>query len=156
MRLAQSTISITGVDLNHRTVPFEQKNLEQLDRQRLVDALHNLKDQTISYETLEKGGGSAFLRTTMEAALERKEDATRVFIIVSSLNVFDRTADLEPMKLRENCKCRAYYLRFRNGNDAFDDIDKVIRPLNPKTFNLNSGLDFRKALAELIRDLENL
>ena len=156
MRLAQSTISITGVDLNHRTVPFEQKTLEELDRQRLVDALHNLKDQTISYETLEKGGGSAFLRTSMEAALERKEDATRVFIIVSSLNVFDRTADLEPLKLRENCKCRTYYLRFRNGNDAFDDIEKVIRPLNPKIFNLNSGLDFRKALAEIIRDLENL
>ncbi|HEU5240065.1 MAG TPA: hypothetical protein VFU37_23225 [Pyrinomonadaceae bacterium] len=156
LQLAQGAISATGLDLNHRTVPFEQKDLVPLDRQRLVDALHNLKDQTISFATLEKGGGSAFLRTSLEGVLEQREDATRVFIIVSSLNVFDRSSDFESLKLRENCKCRVYYLRFRNNTDAFDDTDKIIKPLNPRTFNLSTGIDFRKALAEIIRDLENL
>ena len=157
MRLAQGTISITGLDLNHRTVPFEQKDVAQLDRQRLVDALHNLKDQTISFATLEKGGGSAYLRTSLEGILEQRQDTTRVFIIVSGLSVFDRSADREPLKLPDNCKCRAYYVRLKNDpNAAFDEIDKIIRPLNPRIFNVSTGLDFRKALAEIIHDLENL
>jgi hypothetical protein len=156
MRLGQSAISITGLDLNHRSVPFEQRDIQQLDRQRLVDTLRNLKDQTVSLATLEKGGGSAFLRTSIEGMLERNEDTTRVFIIVSSLSVFDRSSDLDALKLRENSKNHVYYLRFRHNTDAFDDIEKIIKPLGPRTFNLNSGLDFRKALAEIIRDLENL
>ena len=90
-------------------------------------------------------------------SLEQREDATRVFIIVSSLTVFDRTSDREPLKLVENCKCRAYYVRLKNSsNFAFDDIDKIIKPLNPRIFNVSTGLDFRKALAEIIHDLENL
>jgi hypothetical protein len=157
MHLAQGTISITGLDLNHRSVPFEQEDVMQLDRQRLVDAFHNLKDQTISYATLEKGGSSAFLRTSVEGTLEQRQDATRVFIIVSSLTVFDRTSDREPLKLAENCKCRAYYVRLKNNSySAFDDIDKIIKPLSPRIFNVTTGLEFRKALAEIIHDLENL
>jgi hypothetical protein len=158
MRLAQgATVSITGLDLNHRTVPFEQNDVEQLDRPRLVDAIRNIKDQTISLTTLEKGGGSAFLRTSLDDIFQRADDRTRVFVIVSSSNVFDRGADLEPLRRRENCKCRVYYLRLRNyALDAFDDTEKIIKRLSPRTFNISSGLDFRKAIAEIIRDLENL
>jgi hypothetical protein len=61
------------------------------------------------------------------------------------------------LKLVENCKCRAYYVRLKqNSNSPFDEIDKIIRPLNPRIFNVTTGLDFRKALAEIIHDLENL
>jgi hypothetical protein len=156
MQLAQGVKSVIGFDLSHRTVRFDQRNVTELNRQVLTDSIQKLESRTVSLATLEKGGG-AFLRTSLEGLLNRPESARRVFIVVASSFVFDRGADLDPVKLREKCNCRVYHLRFRhNVNDNFDDLEKILKPLAPRTFNLATGLDFRKALAEIIKDLENL
>jgi hypothetical protein len=38
-------------------------------------------------------------------------------------------------------------------DDVFDDLEKVIKPLHPKTFNILTPRDFREALGEIVRDL---
>jgi len=156
MQLSQGRMSLIGFDLSHRTVRFEQQDMNELNRQGLADSIQKLESRTVSLATLEKGGG-AFLRTSMEGLLSRAESMSRVFIVVSSSFVFDHGADLDPVKLHENCNCRVYHLRFRhNINDSFDDMEKILKPIRPRTFNLTTGLDFRKALAEIIKDLETL
>jgi hypothetical protein len=37
---------------------------------------------------------------------------------------------------------------------VFDDIEKIIRPLHPRTFDLSNPNDVRKAIAEIVSDLE--
>jgi hypothetical protein len=50
-----------------------------------------------------------------------------------------------------------YYLRFRlNINDVFDQLDKFMKPLRPRIFNLITARDLRKAIAEIVDDLEKL
>jgi hypothetical protein len=41
-------------------------------------------------------------------------------------------------------------------NDVFDEIEKIIKPLHPKTFNLITAQDMRKAIAEIVNDLSKL
>ena len=53
-----------------------------------------------------------------------------------------------------DCRCRVYYLRFRlSVNDVFDQLEKLMKPLRPRVFNLLSARDLRKALAEIVDDL---
>ena len=50
-----------------------------------------------------------------------------------------------------------YYLRFRlNLNDVFDQLEKLMKPLHPRVFNLITARDFRKAIGEIVEDLEKL
>jgi hypothetical protein len=39
---------------------------------------------------------------------------------------------------------------------VFDDVAKLLKPLHPKTFDIPSAADLRKALAEVIKDLGNI
>ena len=49
------------------------------------------------------------------------------------------------------CSRRANYLRFRlNINDVFDQLEKFMKPLRPRVFNLISPRDLRKAIAEIV------
>ena len=41
-------------------------------------------------------------------------------------------------------------------NDVFDEIEKIIKPLHPRTFNLLTPRDLRKAIAEIMDDLGKL
>jgi hypothetical protein len=50
-----------------------------------------------------------------------------------------------------------YYLRFRlNLNDVFDQLERFMKPLRPRVFNLLSARDLRKAIGEIVEDLERL
>ena len=61
------------------------------------------------------------------------------------------------MKVEGDCQCRVYHLRLRlNTDDVFDDVAKLLKPLHPKTFDIPSAADLRKALAEVIKDLGNI
>jgi hypothetical protein len=55
------------------------------------------------------------------------------------------------------CGCKVYHLRFRlNANDVFDELERFMKPLRPRTFNLMTARDLRKAIAAIVEDLENL
>jgi len=70
---------------------------------------------------------------------------------------FEKGSDLSPLKWEGDCNCRIYQLRFRvSREDLFDDLERIVHPLHPRTFNLATGEDFRKALGEIVRDLEKL
>ena len=43
-----------------------------------------------------------------------------------------------------------------NMADVFDEIEKIVKPLHPRTFNLITPRDLRKAIAEIVADLEKL
>jgi hypothetical protein len=71
--------------------------------------------------------------------------------------MFERGSDLSAMKVAAGCDCRIYHLRVRaNANDVFDHIERLIRPLRPKTFDIESAEDFREALSKIVQDLEGL
>jgi hypothetical protein len=161
MELADGSLSISGLDLTRREVLFEQEDLVSLNWRGLADAFQKMDNTLISTEALlgRKSNG-AFFRDFLNDKIETDnapEQPLRVFIVVSSSVLFERGSDLQPLRLDTDCRCRVYHLRFRHGiNDVFDDLQRFIKPLRPRTFNVTTARDLRKAVAEIIAELEAL
>jgi hypothetical protein len=75
--------------------------------------------------------------------------------LVSASILFERGSDLSPLALQGDCNCRVYHvLLHANKGDWFDDVNKLIKPLHPTTFDVSSPPEFRKALADIVNQLQ--
>jgi hypothetical protein len=158
MRPADSSSSAVAVDLINRTVLFEQRNMLDVDWNRLADALPKPADRArIDLRALEsRKQRGAFFRDFLKKRLEPAEGPLRVIIVVGGSARFDGS-DLEPLVIEGDCHCRVYHLHLQVATeDVLDDLEKVLKRLRPKTFDILTGHDLRKALAEIVRDLESL
>jgi hypothetical protein len=167
--LRQGSISVAGLDLSRREVSFEQRDIQHVDWPELLGALKKAQSPDITAKALQgsKGNGAFFREFVNErltgdpessADSESSVDAPlRVIIVVTSSWLFQRGSDLKPIQVEGDCQCRIYHLRFRlTANDVFDELEKFMKPLRPRTFNLISARDFRKAIAEIIEELSLL
>lgn len=178
IEMTNGSLHITGLDLVRREVLFEQNDVRQLDVPLLRESLAKLNPDTISAQALVgRKQNAAFFRDILadrlalnppptatsvpvangQQASPATEAPLRVFIILTSAMLFSHGADLKPLVPPADCNCRVYYLRYRlfPGN-FWDDLDKVIKPLAPRRFDLNSPLDLRKSLAVILSELRQL
>jgi len=161
LELDEGTMSITGLDLARRQVLFEQPGISQVDWASLTGALKKAQSPEVSAAQLQgsKNNG-AFFRDFLNRQISGERSGVspvRVIIVVTSSQLFERGSDLTPLQVEGDCHCRVYHLRFRlNVTDVFDEIEKLIKPLHPRTFNLMTPRDLRKAIAEIVADLGKL
>jgi hypothetical protein len=140
---------------------FEQRDFQRVEWDSLMAAMKKSQSPDISTEALQgaKNNG-AFFREILNqriSAESTEQDAMRVVIVITSPQLFESGSDLRPLQVDSECNCRLYYLRFRlNINDVFDQLDKFMKPLHPRIFNLMTPRDLRKAVAEIIDDLQKL
>jgi hypothetical protein len=161
--LSDGSISITGLDLMRREVMFEQRDFQHVRWDSLVAAMKKAQSPDISAAALQgsKNNG-AFFREVLNQRLrdeadEAVDDAMRVVIVVTSSQLFENGSDLRPLQVEGDCNCRIYYLRFRlNLNDVFDQLERLMKPLHPRVFNLITARDLRRAIGEIVEDLEKL
>jgi hypothetical protein len=162
LELDEGSVSVTGLDLSRHEVLFEQKDFQKIDWRALTEALVKANSTLISAKALEgRKSNGAFFREVLAQRLaldsSSKEQPLRVIIVVTSSMLFEKGSDLEPLQLEGDCHCRIYHFRFRlNYNDVFDQLANFMKPLRPRTFNLITPQDLRKAIAEVIEDLRNL
>lgn len=162
IELANGSLSISGLDLVRREVAFDQRDFRMIDWPTLMKAFKEADTPEISAAALQgrKTNGAFFrdfLNDRLIAEEHGPETPLRVFIIVSGSLLFERGSDLDPLEFEGDCGCRVYHLRFRlNRNDMFDELQKVIRPLHPRTFDLRVAADLRKAIAEILEDIGKL
>jgi hypothetical protein len=169
LELEMGSISIVGLDLLRHEVLFEQKDFRGVNWTALREALEKADSPRITAKALgDRKNNGAFFREFLSerlgsdgspdsGACDHHEEPLRVFIVVTGSWLFERGSDLTPLQLEGDCRCRIYHLRFRlNNNDLFDELAKVMKPLRPKTFNLLTPRDLRKAIAEILEDLGNL
>jgi hypothetical protein len=161
MDLTDGSLSIAGLDLTRRQVLFEQRDLQHVEWASLMQAMKRAQSPDISAKALQgsKNNG-AFFREFLNERLTADStvaDGMRVVIVVTSAQLFESGSDLRPLQIEGDCNCRVYYLRFRlNVNDVFDQLEKFMKPLRPRIFNLITARDLRKAIAEIIQDLGKL
>jgi hypothetical protein len=171
------------MDLSRRRVLYEQEIASGVDWPALHAALEQVHPLVISAEALEnRRQSAAFFRELLRERIERAAswqagtagpageaghtaqdeaagDALPVFIVVSSGILFPAGSDLEPLAARdaERCGCRVFYLQFRIHRDnLWDKLSRLLSPLQPRRYFLDSPEAFRKALGRLLRDLRNL
>ena len=159
IRPEMGSVSTVAWDLVNRSIRFEQRDVRQLNWTDLASAFMNSTDAfkvgVPALEALKEHG--AFFRKTFQRQLDDPAKPMRVFIIVSGSLLFAEGADTSPIKLEGECNCRIYHLNLRvTKDDVFDDLGKLIKPFHPTTFNILTPLDFRRALAAIIQDLNRL
>jgi len=162
MELNQGSISIAGLDLVRHEVLFEQNDFDSIKWPALMDAMEKAQAPEVSAAALEaRKKNGAFFRQFLNQRIETGSNSAgkplRVFIVVTSSLLFESGSDLKPIVVEGGCNCRVYHLRFRlNVNDVFDELEKFMKPLRPRTFNLMTARDLRKAIAAIIEELQNL
>ena len=159
LELADGTLSVAGLDLARQEILFDQPGVHDLDWQLFAAALKKAQTPEVSAKALQESkNNGAFFRDFVSRRIgeqNQSQDPMRVVILVTSSQLFERGSDLTPLQIEGDCRCRVYHLRFRlNTNDVFDEIEKIIKPLHPKTFNLMTPQDMRKAIAEIVNDLD--
>ena len=162
MEVEQGSISIAGLDLTRHEVVFEQEDFRSIEWAALIEALEKAQTPEISAAALEdRKNNGAFFREFLTGRLDSRNRSSdsplRVVIVVTSSLLFESGSDLRPIDLEGDCHCRLYHLRFRlSANDVFDDLERFMRPLRPRTFNLMTARDLRKAIAVILEELRNL
>jgi hypothetical protein len=140
---------------------FEQRDLRSVKWASLMEAMKKAQMPRVSAQDLQGAkNNAAFFREILNERLTSEPaegDPLRIVVVVTSPRLFEGGSDLRPLQIEGDCKCRIYYLRFRlNVNDVFDELEKIMKPLHPRTFNLLSARDLRKAMAEIVEDLDKL
>ena len=166
IQLTNGTLGLTALDLDGRQVLFEQTDLRPLDWPRLRDAVAALRTDVVDLRTLAaRRERAAFFREVLQqklaattaSSLATGEKPFRVFLIVGSGFLFPLGSDLEPVQASKNCDCRVYYMQYRvTYANLWDDLIRVIRPLEPKHFRVLTPMEMRRALATILADIGSL
>ena len=68
-----------------------------------------------------------------------------------------RVVDLEPVQAAKECNCRVYYMQYRvTYANLWDDLIRIIRPLEPKHFRVLTPMEMRRALATILAEIGSL
>ena len=166
MTLVDSSISVEVLDLEKQQMVFEQSNARPLDSRRLQQArARNSPGPAVDFSVLlesqtredrvKRSQQATYFREFMRKKLEGPSSAFRVFIVLSNGRVFPHGNDLRSLKPDGDCRCRVFHLH-HSSDTLNNDIQKVLRPLQPRLFEIPKAENLRKALAEIVRELESL
>jgi hypothetical protein len=162
-------VNLATLDLTRQQVSFEQSdiNVNQLAWSELKEVLAAADPSKIDVRSLQvRKYNAAFLRDEMarriashSTALPSNDQAVspvRVFILLSSSVAFNARDGLRQIDLPRECNCLVYHVRYdwwRSQLAAFDDIDKVLKPLKLRKFSATSPQGVRKALATMLNEI---
>jgi len=157
LRPTLGSVSASVLDLTNRSIPFEQRNLDQLNWKDIVPFFTNASDafkvDVSAVEAIKKH--ATFFRTTMEKRLNSEARFPRAIILVSGSLLFAQGSDNSVLKLADNCNCRVYHVWLPlTKDDLFDDLGTLIKPLRPTTYKILTGADFRMAITDIVQDLD--
>jgi hypothetical protein len=151
------SVSAVLLDTVNRKVSFQQDGLQRLDWARLSakfsDARTRLTVAVPALQALDQR--SAFVQESLNQKLTDSSGSLRILIVISGSILLEKNSDVSPLRSRSNC--RVYYVHLQvSKDDVFDDLQKMLKPLRPKTFEVVTPQEFRKALGAIVQDLSRL
>lgn len=163
LQLTNGSLHITTVDAERRRILFQQENVEELNWPELREGLERVNPNTIELEALAgRKQNAAYFREVLAERLKAEEPPgstprpKRVVIVLAGETFYPRGADRRPLTPPANCDCLVYYVRFESSWENWDELGKVLSWLKPRRFVVRNPEGFRKALAEILRDLNQL
>jgi hypothetical protein len=153
LAVKDSSISVAVLDLEKQKVVFDSRATGAFDFTEMLKAADShLKDQSVDVNILLTPDRVGYLRKFLEERMKGLAGMARVTFVVSYTMDFPRGADTSPIQLDANCECRLFHVQM--SPRWSDDLEKVLRTPQSRRLVVNSPLDFRKALASIVRDLE--
>jgi hypothetical protein len=157
MSLANGSVSMTAVDVKSRRTPFRHVAAGQLNWADLFQVLLQTNELgTVSKTDVSAERGAAtFLSQTINDQLTGCNEPVRILMIISSAPGFGQ-GQPDPVTLPNGCKLRLFHFRLDGDGNGSGLLPRILLQLQPTTFHIRNALDFRKALASVIRELELL
>jgi hypothetical protein len=181
-----ATFSLAMLDLSRRRVIWDQDNLGELDWPKASAALAAVNPGIIDVKSLENQQYSAefFLDEIRRRISSRRRmpRRRRVVIVLSSKVRFSSAQEVHPLVLNGPTDARVYYIRYeqpprilvgppvvgrrgqildgsfaaRRSYAAIDQLEPLLKPLDPKLFEVGTPEQFRKALAAILGEIAKL
>lgn len=164
------SLRITGVDADSRRMLFVLDDMRNIPWDAVRDAVIAARSGVINAAALAGRERNAwFFRETIHNLLgtsapaggasdgddspgEERPAAPRVLIVVS--NPVDFASTDVRLPRAEDCNCRVFYLCYRFVDAAApDELGGLLSPLNPRRFDLHRPEDVRKAVAAILKEI---
>ncbi len=159
--LNKGCIRITVVDLLSMKTLFYRENAETFDWQEADRVIGSQNRFTIDVDRLSSyTQSSAYFNATLNDILEDGACATgedalpRTVIVVSNQQVFPEETEIVEIKPPDPESTRFFYFCINNRPFITGDINRMLESTALVRFMVRQPLDLRKALSELIIDLE--
>jgi hypothetical protein len=155
--VVHGTSQLTAMDLTDRTLEFDHRDLKDVTREMLEDAIH--KDtSTVSIDALAgKADRGRFFRDVLRARFEEAENDTtgaeHVIVVVAARSNFPKGSSVPSLRAERDCHCRVLYVRFALEPNESDDIDRLLKPYKPRVFEPLDWQEFRRDFSVIYEQL---
>lgn len=181
-----STFSLALLDLSRRRVTYKQDDMRGLDWSKAGSALTEVNPGIIDVKSLENRQYNAeFFLDEIRRRIAAKRPAprgSRVLIVLSSAVQFASGQDVHPIALDGPTDAKIFYIRYQpppqiflgpteadrrrlgrrdgglrsNFGPQLDQLEPLLKPLEPRLFVVSTPEQFRKALATILTEIANL
>ncbi len=160
LQVENGCVRLSGLDLNRLRLIFDQAEASQFNWDTAQGTVASIDQNTIDVSTVQERTQAALLfrnflsRILFHSAAcgPSRDQPRRVVIIAGGSYLFSEGTKLSGAWPEMPCDCQFYYLRADTG--LFDDIERLLKAAQPRQFRVATARDFRKALAQIIADLE--
>jgi hypothetical protein len=161
-----------------------ENTAQALDWSKARGSLAELNPGIIDIKSLENRKFSAdFFLSEISRRIDQKDASTsRALIVLSSAVTFEPGQEMHPIEAGRRADCRVFYIRylplppvmFRPGGRSrgagpiggfpahaafapqFDELAPLLKPLDPRVFDVATPEQFRKAVAAILAEIEKM
>jgi hypothetical protein len=159
LNVEHGCVRVSAVDLSKLSIVFDRLDGRTADWEKITEQVRKIDRNTISVDVLGNRKSTAgFLRdyatriqTDESGCGPGNEKTDRALIVVSHDFQFPSGTHGDRLEPDVQCACHYYYLRIHSIGS--DDLEKFLKPANPRRLDAENPEQFRKALADLIDDL---
>lgn len=165
VKMRTGCVRLNVLDMLRMQTILDSVDTTAIDWDKFQETIRNLDRNTIEIGKLEaRNNASMFFRDSVAKVMS---DSTAcdssgvpplhaIIIAVSSALRFPSGTKIEYIRPDNRCNCRLYYLRPQNGMQDWedDDVERMLKLLNPRRLTPSTPLEFRKQLFLLIADLQ--
>lgn len=165
------------LDLPKQHVVYQQDDARSVDWALAADSLSEVNAGTIDARTLEKRHLSAdfFVREVRrEITKSRRKGVTPVVIVLSGAIQFDEAQEVVPIRPDNSTTPKIFYIRYqpvrqlvmvrgaagrrpvRMGDPLPDRLEPLLKPLEPRLFEVTTQEQVRRALAAILAEISKL
>ena len=167
IEVRNGALNIEVLDLIRRQVAFQQQDVHILDWPTLSAAVTRADPSTVDVRALQDVKHTAlFLRREVAARIEADIHETGtppVLILISGSAFFQALDDIHDTALSRDCGCLVHYIhynpvgmRYHLSRADFDNVKKVLKPLEIHTHFAQSPEDLRRIMAEILAAVSEL
>jgi hypothetical protein len=164
MQPANGCVRISAIDILHLQIARDRAAADaNVDWQQVRETiLKNRDTQTVDLKTLTgRQKAREFFRRYIDKVISDDSGCSgggskpdRAVIVVSDALEFPNGTDKEPVAVPEQRGGRFYHVKIAFPGPTFDNLGHMLDPLHPRRFTVNQPKDLRRAIAEIIHDLE--